>query len=470
MFVGRARELGWLEEQYASGRYEMSIVYGRRRVGKTTLIREFIKDKRAIYFLATEASEETNLRLLSRGIHAVLNPGMGLAPFMSFEDAFAYVAQQAKEQRLIFVIDEYPYLAASVQGLSSLLQRAIDLHFRQGQAFIILSGSSMSFMEQQVLGQKSPLYGRRTAQYRVDPFDFSQTMLYLRGMSPQDAAVCYGVTGGVAEYLSFLDPALPIRDNLIRLFFESRGRLYEEPRNLLSQELRDPRLYNDLLYAIAGGAARHGEIAAAVRKPSSDISPYLKTLQELRIVARESSVGKQGSSKALYRIDDMMYRFWFRFVRLGQSEIELGRGDAYYDAVVAPMLSDYMGRVFEALVQEFMRLPQISATLPERLREQGRWWGTDAQARREVEIDYVGLGESLKVLGEAKWRAEKTGPAVLADLKERGRLLSGNKLYCLFSKSGFTPQLSEQAKGDDSLRLYRFDDMAAAFARAADDL
>jgi AAA+ ATPase superfamily predicted ATPase len=203
--------------------------------------------------------------------------------------------------------------------------------------------------------------------------------------------------------MSFIDPERSVDENIIRLYFEHRGRLYEEPHNLLNQELRDPRIYNDILSAIAGGASRNNEIATKVQLSSANLNAYLKTLAELHIISKSLPVGKQGSSKPIYTIEDQMYRFWYRFMHPYQRYIELNRGAEIYQNEVKTHLPAFMGPVFEKIVREYMQLPAVCQHLPETFYEEDRWWGTDSGARQEVEIDYVGLAKRTTVLGEAKW-------------------------------------------------------------------
>ncbi|MGK0554079.1 ATP-binding protein [Macrococcus capreoli] len=437
MFIGREKELRWLEEQYNSSKFEMSIIYGRRRIGKTRLIKEFIKDKKAIYFLATDSSEKLNLQLFSEYLFEVLNPGLNAAQFSDFHSAFKYLGEQAKEERIILVIDEYPYLAESVNGISSILQRVIDEYFVDTQLFIILCGSSMSFMEKQVLGQKSPLYGRRTSQMKLHSFTFREVLSYFPDLSNEEVAIYYGVTGGVAEYLTFIDVNQSLDDNLIKLFFESRGRLYEEPQNLLNQELRDPKIYNEILLAIAKGASKNNEIATAIGKRSSDITPYLVNLQELMIVEKIESVTEYGSKKPIYRVKDFMYRFWFKFVKFGQAMIELEEGKSYYNEKVKPYINEYMGLVFEQIVFEYMNERNSKLKFDDKIIKQGIFFGTDKQKRKEVEIDYLGISSNKYYLGEAKWRNEKIKPKILLSLIDKGSIIPDPHQYLLFSKSGF---------------------------------
>lgn len=437
MFIGREKELRCLEEQYASNKFEMSIIYGRRRIGKTRLIKEFIKDKKAIYFLATNSSEKLNLQLFSEYLFEVLSPELTAAQFPDFHSAFKYLGEQAKKERIVLVIDEYPYLAESVKGISSILQRVIDEYFVNTQLFIILCGSSMSFMEKQVLGQKSPLYGRRTSQMKIYPFTFKEVLEFFPKLSNEDAAIYYGVTGGVAEYLTFIDVHQSLDDNLIRLFFESRGRLYEEPQNLLNQELRDPKIYNEILLSIARGASKNNEIATAIGKRSSDISSYLVNLQELMIVEKVESVTEYGSKKPIYRVKDFMYRFWFKFVKFGQAMIELEEGKSYYIEKVKPHLNDYMGLVFEQIVFEYMNEKNSHLKIDDKIIEQGIFFGTDKHKRKEVEIDYLGISSNQYYLGEVKWRNEKTKPKILLSLIDKASIIPDPHQYLLFSKSGF---------------------------------
>ncbi len=465
MFIGREKELRWLEEQYQSDGFEMCILYGRRRVGKTALIQRFISDKKTIFFLGTEASEETNLALFSRAVTQTLYPGMDLSPFASFEAAFEQVAKAAQGERLILAIDEYPYLAEAVPGFSSRLQRIIDLHFKNSRCMLILCGSSMHFMEQQVLSQKSPLYGRRTSQMKIQPFSFGETSRFFKGHPAEDIAVYHGVTGGVAEYLSFIRPERGLDDNIISLYFESRGRLYEEPRNLLYQELREPRTYNEVIGAIASGASKFNDIATKTALSSSGLNPYLRKLMALHIVKKELPPGKQGAKQPIYRVSDGMYRFWYRFVRKAQRFIETDQGAAYYRQQLKPQITAFMGEAFEQMAMEYVQALEAEGGLPDMFLELGRWWGTDHVERKPLEIDLLGIGSRYTLLGEAKWTQEKVGRSVWQQLQQKGQGLIGEKLYFIFSKNGFKQGLMDEAKGQDNLTLVHLEDISALLSR-----
>jgi len=302
MFVGRDKELERLNKAYNGNQFEMVVIYGRRRVGKTTLITEFIKDKKAIYFSGLETSAKNNLANLSQRIMEYVTGLENVKiSYDRFEDCFDNIYNLAANERLIFVIDEYPYLAASYKGISSLLQQYIDLKFKKTKLFLILCGSSMSFMENQVLGYKSPLYGRRTMQLKINPFDFFESMQFHTGFSEEESAIIYGITGGIPQYLEQIDDKKTLRENIIDNFFNTSSYLFEEPSNLLKQELREPALYNAIIEAVAEGSSKMNEIATKTGLDATLCNKYIKSLIELGIIKREKPAMEKNAKRSIYR-------------------------------------------------------------------------------------------------------------------------------------------------------------------------
>ncbi len=460
-FIGREKELRALENQFESGQFELSVIYGRRRIGKTRLIREFIEGKDAIYFLAVEAGETLNLRLLSQAIYRLTNPERSLPPFQDFEQAFRYLGEAAKDKRIIFVIDEFPYLAAASQGVASVLQAAIDQYLRDTQLFIILCGSSMSFMENQVLGAKSPLYGRRTAQYALMPFTFFETRQYLERMPVEDIAIAYGMTGGVAEYLSFIRQSESLEENIIRLFLNPDGRLFEEPANLLKQELREPKIYNSVLGAVANGATRSNEIAQATGISGNALNRYIQSLMELKILVREKPLGDNSPRKSIYRVRDGMFRFWYKFVQPNLNNLMLGLSKEVFRNLIQPEFSAYMGEVFEAIMLDYFDARQVVETLPFFVSQRGRWWGNNPVKKREEEIDLVAIGKGGILFGEAKWHNKPVDSDVIRELMEKSVIFKEEpKYYMLFSRKGFTENAKNLAASHSRIELVSYHEMA----------
>ena len=458
MFVGRARELQKLEEMYAGGHFEFAVVYGRRRVGKTTLITKFCEDKRTIFFPSLESNAQANLAAFSRAFYRLISPGATDAPvYGSFTQIFEQVGAMARSQRLVLAIDEYPWLALADESVSSALQICIDHIFKNTKLFLILCGSSMSFMENQVLGHKSPLYGRRTAQFRIAPLTYRESACFHPARPLTERALIYGMTGGVPSYVERFDADSPLEDEIVSRFFDPNSYLFEEPANLLKQELREPRTYNAIIAAVAGGASRLNEIATKTGVEGGVCAQYLSTLAELGIVKKERPVAEKSARKTLYSIEDLMFRFWYRFIPANLAMIQAGRGRAAYEQAVRPHLQAYMGAVFERMCREFIL--NYYEPLPFSVSEIGRWWGTDPAKREQAEIDIVALaGDGARaIFCECKYSDNPIGRSVAELLIERSKLLGGVReaFYILFSKSGF----SMTAAGFSNLALLRLDEM-----------
>lgn len=462
MFVGRERELKKLNDMYQSNQFEFAVLYGRRRVGKTTLIREFMKDKQGVYYMSVEGTKKENLNGMSKAL--LLKGGLqkSTAEFRDYEDLLDYIDSIAlSAQKVIIAIDEYPYLAASYPSISSMLQSHIDGCWKNSRIFLILCGSSMSFMEEQVLGYKSPLYGRRTAQFKIHPFTFFESRQMLMNFSPEDQAILYGVTGGIPEYLSRINEKYSVDENMIQLFFEESGRLFEEPVNLMKQEMREPMTYHSIISAIASGASKLNEIATKTGLETSGCSNQLTSLIALGIVKREVPVTEPVTSrKTLYCLQDSMFLFWYRFVRPNISSISRGVGEQVYYTLVLPQLNDFMGHVFEEICRQYLYLPDVYSGLPFSVGEVGRWWGNNSQKKRQEEIDLMSVLDKKALFGECKWKKEKTGLEILKTLQERGELFTyPEKYYYLFSKSSFDDEIISAARQYRNVMLISFEEM-----------
>ena len=449
MFYCREKELGDLNKRYNNGNFEFVVMYGRRRVGKTALIREFCKDKPTIFFSALNATAKENLEALSKAIFEKTNPQeMAGAPvYSSLDDAFAAITRLAEKGRLIFVIDEYPYLAKADESVSSRLQHIIDKVWQNTGLFVILCGSSMSFMENQVLGYESPLYGRRTGQLKIQALTYREVTVFNPGLSCEEQALIYGITGGIPHYINKLNVCDSIDDALKENLFNTSGYLFEEPENLLKQELREPAIYNSVIAAIAGGASHSNEIATKVGIEAGICAKYLKVLVDLEILKKETPVTEKKGKKTIYTIGDNFFRFWYRFVPRNMSAISAGRFERLYDVTVKKHLHDYRGLVFEKMCRYY--LLRYADNLPVLISDAGQWWGSDAKNRKEVQIDIVGIPPegSEYIIGSCKYRNEKIGTGELELLKEYSDVFGrgGKYYYYIFSKGGFTEGLKEAA-------------------------
>ncbi|MDR0852929.1 MAG: ATP-binding protein [Clostridiales Family XIII bacterium] len=461
MFIGRTKELDNMNSRYEGGQFECAIIYGRRRVGKTTLINEFVKDKPTIYYTGVEGNANENLEGLSTSIYSYRAERTDISvSFTDFNQALSAAFEIVKKERIVFVIDEFPYLAESYDAVSSILQTLIDRNKDTSKMFLILCGSSLSFMENQVLGYESPLYGRRTCQYKIAPFTFFEMKDALKGWKPEDRAVVYGITGGIPLYLSFLNEKLSLKDNIKNAFLNTSAYLFEEPTNLIKQECRDPAQYNSVIRAIAKGASKMSVISSKTSIGTAHVSGILGKLISIGILKKETPFGEGSSRKTIYLIDDSMFRFWYRFIPDNMSAIGRGLADNVYDTI-QPHVSDFMGSVFEEICKQYLWEQLRSGDVPIAFNDLGRWWGNDPQNKKETEIDIMGESDqNSAIFAECKWRNEKVDVGVLDSLVERTTLFHYTKTWLyLFSKTGFTSGCVEKAKAFGNVNLVKFIEM-----------
>lgn len=460
-FYCREEELRKLNKRYHAGDFECIIIYGRRRVGKTTLINEFCKDKPTIFFSALNTTEIENLESLSKSIMNYERPDMDVTPeFKTYDAALDELTALATHERIVFVIDEYPYLAKAKPSISAMLQHIIDHKWNNSKMFLILCGSSMSFMEDQVLGQESPLYGRRTGQFKIAPLDYKESAVFHPDLSNEDNALIYGITGGVPHYINKLGVKESVDEALLDNLFDRSSYLYEEPANLLKQELREPAIYNAIITAIAQGASRINDIALKTGQENSVVSKYLGTLIDLGIVKKETPVTEKIGKKTIYELADNFFRFWYRFVPANMSAIDSGRIQKSYANSIKKNLPDYMGLTFEHMCRDY--LLYYEKDLPIELNQVGQWWGTDNKNKKQVQIDIVGTpveGDEY-IIGSCKYRNEKIGLDELELIREYAQVFGKGKkyYYYIFSKGGFTEGLI-QAKNRGEVRLIGLDDL-----------
>ena len=468
MFLCRENELQRLNQRYENNEMECVIIYGRRRVGKTALINEFCKNKPAIYFPALNSNSSDNLAALSQAIHSYFHPETVSFPvYSSYDDALREITKIVKTERVILVIDEFPFLAKSEPSVSSRLQHLLDNEWRDSKIFLILCGSSMSYMEKEVLSEKSPLFGRRTAQIKLQPLNYFDTARFHPELSPEDNALVYGITGGIPHYINKLNINRNLKEALIQNFFDPSAYLFEEPENLLKQELREPATYNSIISSIANGASRISEIAERSKMEPAACMKYLNVLAELGIIQKIEPVVDKNAKKKIYRITDNFFRFWYRFIPKNMMVISSGNIERVFDMAIQSYLPEYMGLIFEEICRQYLTLHMED--LPFFLSELGEWWGTDPIKKKEAQLDIVGTGIQTGncrngmnyIIGSCKYRNETVGTDELALIEDYASLFTHNRdkcFYYIFSKSGFTEGLKEKQTSGE-VKLFSLDDL-----------
>lgn len=451
MFIGRERELASLKDFYDKAGIGMTVIYGRRRIGKSTLIAEFVKDKRTIFYTATKVGKNRNLELFSNQVVDVLMPGMGDISFNTTEAVFDFIDKNIGDDKLILVIDELPYWAEKDEALLSILQKYIDTIWNDKNLKIILCGSALSFMENKVLSEKSPLFGRRDSQIKLEAFNYIDSAQFVPDYTNEDKAICYGITGGVAKYLSMIDPTKSIDENIIRLFFRTDGYLYDETRNLLTQEFADISLVNNIIEQIASGENTLNIIAAKIGEKEQTILYSMDKLINVGLIEKKKCItDEKNKKKTQYVLKDYMFKFWYEYIPKATSVIEMGQGEIYYRKVVKPVLHSFMGSVFEEMCRYYTLMKGIAGEYGCFVTSVGTWWGVENTTGKDgkirpqsADIDVVALSEIDKkvIIGECKFKNEKIDKGIYDTLIRRGNLITAKyKLtkYVFFSLSGYT--------------------------------
>jgi AAA+ ATPase superfamily predicted ATPase len=311
-----------------------------------------------------------------------------------------------------------------------------------------------------VLGYQSPLYGRRTSQFKILPFTFFESLPFFDDFESTDKAVLYGVTGGIPEYLNKINPQKSVKENIIDLFLSPSGHFFEEPSNLIKQELREPSTYNVIIEAIASGASRLNEIATKSKLENNKCAKYLTSLIALGLISKEYPYGETAGKKSIYKLDDLMFRFWYRFVFPNMSAVIAGLGNAVYENEVAEQLNAYMGLVFEDICKQWFFEMAKRNSLPFFIGNLGRWWGSNSKTRTQEEIDIMATRNDKALFVECKWKNSEIDLDVYNELKRKSEMFNYQDKYLfIFSKNKFSARLLSLANECNLVKLYTLNDM-----------
>lgn len=470
MFIGREKELKSLQEFYDKEGLGLVVIYGRRRVGKSTLINEFVKDKKSIFYTATKVGCKRNLQLFSKQVIDYFNLGLENVYFESLESSFDFIDKNIGEDKLVLVIDELPYWAEKDDGLLSIIQKYMDTIWKDKNIKIVLCGSTLSFMTDKVLSEKSPLFGRRDFQIRLDAFDYLDSSKFVPNYSNEDKAICYGITSGVAKYLSLINPELSVDENIIKLFFKKDGYLYDEARNLLVQEFSDISVVNNIIEKIADGENSLNDIAAQTGQKEQTILYTLEKLINVGLVEKKKCItDEKNKKKTQYVLKDSMLKFWYMFIPKAVSVIEMDQGEKYYYKVVKPLMHLFMSPIFEEMCRYYTLRKGIEGEFDCFITNVGNYWGNEnivdkygIKKTQSCDIDVVGLSDVDKkaVIGECKFTNEKIDKNVYDTLARRGNLITGKyhvTKYLFFSLSGYTSWFDEL--NDNNVVLFTLDSL-----------
>ncbi|GHV89720.1 ATPase AAA [Spirochaetia bacterium] len=477
MFIGRQREQDFLNNKYQSETGELVVLYGRRRIGKTETLREFARGKEHIFYSCAECTDTQQLHSFSERFFSKNIPAARyLTEFTGWRQALESVKElplplrkEGSSGKKLLIIDEFPYMVSGNPSIPSVLQDLWDSGLKDENVMIILCGSSMGFMEKEVLAEKNPLYGRATGILKMTAMTFYEAAGFFPHYSDIDKITAWAILGGIPHYLKQFDSKKTIGENIKENILSRGSILYSEIEFLMRQELRETATYNTIIEAVALGNTKLNDIYTKTGIEKNKLAVYLKNLVDLEIIRREFSVSdgsgtRSNVQRGLYRIADPFFRFWFAFVFPNMSELEAGDAAGIYRHAVAPALDEYVSRAFEDLCREYLRKLNQEDRLPFHFTQIGCWWD------KKDELDIMAIGKAADtngeqsvfsiILGECKYR--RTAPFDLSDLKKAmaKNQFKGNPVWFFFSRSGFTAEVQRLARSPDAdIRLVMPEDI-----------
>jgi len=417
-FKNRVKELALLNELYEKNSAKLIVLYGRRRVGKTELLKEFLKKHKGLYILARQESENEQLKKTSSQIAEYYKDDvLMLNPFMSWDALFLYLSEKP---RIPVVIDEFPYIVQSSKKVTGILQDYWDNKFSKKNTFLVLCGSSINMMEE-LLGKKSPIYGRRTEQIFLEPLKFNDSCLFFpNAMNFKERVVYYSILGGMPAYLLEFDFKKSLRDNLIENIARKNKFLYQDVLFTLKEELKEPKNYFSILYSIAKGNSRAGQIVNDTGLEKAFVSKYMSILTDLQLIERRVPITEKNSARSrngIYLLKDNFFKFWFKFIFENQEYIEQEKQEKLVDEKILPELNSFAGRIFEEVaLSEMIRSGRYKNYVF------GRWWD------KNMEVDIVGIDRSNKrlLVGEVKFKklAKNEMNVIKWGLKEKAQKIN----------------------------------------------
>lgn len=466
MFIGRARELSVLGRELSRSSPSLVVIYGRRRVGKSTLILRALEDRPHVYYQATRVTDLDNQALFKQQAIRSLGGDPVLAGLFGWEAILSYLQRLAETTHpgLTLVLDEFPYLCEANRALPSIVQKVWDGVRAGGSPLkLILCGSAVAFMEE-LLAERNPLHGRQSAELDVGPLSFREAAEFFPRWSAIDRLRAYGVFGGMPYYLSLCDPDRTLAENIGDVILVDGAPLREEPEHLLQAELQNVSRYASILRAIADGCTKRPEIlnrVLAKGESGTSLTPYFHKLEALRLLRTEVSLDvrdAERSRNARFFLDDPFLAFHYRFVLPFTSALEAGHAEEVYREAIAPHLDDHMGGRFEEICRQWLRL-YGRERLPSAATEVGRIWAGD------YDLDVAAtLLNRAQAFGECKWWQSAVGENVLDRLRDTASRTPYHRTgtgtyYLLFVRSGFTPELRTATAADAHVLLLGPDDL-----------
>lgn len=443
----------------------MLILRGRIKVGKSYLLNHFSKkyQNNTVFFTADKSAEKSNVKSFCEELNNVLKFGTFLNSFETWKDVFSFFKDIELKQRLVIIIDEFTYLHSSNPAFDSILQNAIDRVLKQKNVFLILCGSEVSTIEDIIDDSTKPLYGRKTAELKLEPFSYLEAKEFFPKYSNEEALTVYSILGGTPLYLSLFDDSLSIRENIIKNCLSTTGYLFNEVENLLRMELKETSFYKNIMLAINSGASNLNTIRDKVGEDSAKISKYISVLINLGYIKKEIPCGEKDRIRnTLYSISDNYFAFYFAFIFKYRNILNgfISPEIFYEKEMTNEKLNAFIGKRFEDICKAYLKQQFYLGKMPFYPQEIGRWWGNNPILKKQEEIDILALDDENAIICECKYTNEKFNLKQLKDLEQSALCINKeNKSFIIFSKSGVTTKVEELIIDDSNYKVLTIEDL-----------
>lgn len=465
LFIGRQKELNLLESLYLSKKFEMLILHGRRRVGKSYLLSHFanLHSKNVVYFTGDKSSEKNNVKNFCEELNKVLAAGDFIKSFTTWNDVYSFLKNAEIKERLVLIIDEFTYLYNSNPAYDSELQNAIDKILKLKNIFLILCGSEVSVIEEIIDNSTKPLYGRKTAELKLLPFTYKEAREFFPNYSNEEALVAYSILGGIPLYLSLFDDSISIKENVIKNCLSTTGYLFNEIETLLRMELKETYFYKNIMLAINAGASTFNSIKDKVDEEAAKVAKYMNVLIHLGFIKKEVPCGeKEKSRNTLYSICDNYFAFYFAFIFKHQNMLNgLISPELYYEReFTKEKLNSFIGLRFEAMCETYLKNQFYNGKMPFFAENLGRWWGNNPVLKKQEEIDLLAIDSKNAVICECKYTEVPFDEKELKDLQDSALCIKQpNKFFMIFSKNGITSGVRKQIENNSNYSIITLEDL-----------
>jgi len=465
MFIGRKKELHFLEDLCASKKFEMLIMHGRRRVGKSFLLAHFASNHNqdTVFFTADKGSEKDNVQRFCMELKRVLNAGDFLDSLETWQSVYSFIESTEITKRITIIIDEFTYLYNSNPAYDSGLQNAIDRILKNKNIFLILCGSEVSVIEELFDNSTKPLYGRKTANLKLKPFTYKEAKAFFPKYNNEEILTAYSILGGMPLYLSLFDDSLSIRENIIKNCLSTTGYLFNEIDTLLRMELKETFFYKNIMLAINSGASTLNDIKTKIGEDSAKIAKYINVLVNLGFIKAETPVGEKVKTRnTLYSIDDNYFAFYFRFIykHLNMLNGLISPVIYYNKEFTTENLNTYIGHRFEQICTQFLKEKAYNGELPFFAEEVGRWWGNNPIEKRQEEIGIVAQDSENAILCECKYTEKPFDEKELSDLQASAPCIKrNNKYFWIFSRKGVSAEVKKIIQNQSNYKVITVKDL-----------